>query len=73
MNRFVFGAVVASAALFVLGAQQSTIDIGRVEKSGALPAIAIPDLRGDGQAQGFMGVVQLDPVGRRLDGRRFEA
>jgi TolB protein len=55
MNRLVCGAVVASAALFVLGAQQSTIDIGSVVKTGALPAIAIPDLRGDGQAQGFMG------------------
>ncbi len=54
MNRFVCGAAVATAALFVLGAQQSTIDIGTAVKNGALPAIAIPDLRGDGQAQGFM-------------------
>ncbi len=55
MNRFLCGAVVASAALFVLGAQQSTIDIGSVVKPGALPAMAIPDFRGDAQAQGFMG------------------
>ena len=49
--RFFFPAIVAGAVLLV--AQQPTYNIGEVSKEGR-PAIAIPDLRGTGEAQAFM-------------------
>lgn len=54
MNRLVLAASFSTAALLLLAAQQNPIDIGTAVKSGALPVIAIPDLRGDGQAQPLM-------------------
>jgi TolB protein len=57
MNRIVSAAAVSAAALFMLAAQQNPVDIGVVRKSGELPSIAIPDFRGDGQAQGLMPVL----------------
>jgi TolB protein len=46
----VFPIIFAGAILL---AQQNTLNIGEVSKEGR-PAIAIPDLRGAGEAQGFM-------------------
>lgn len=43
----------AFAGTILLLAQQSTIDLGIITK-GERPAIAIPDLRGSGEAQAFM-------------------
>src|SRR6185369_13726261 len=53
MNRLVWVAAALAAFLLALGAQQP-IDVGTVSK-GQLPTIAIPDLRGSGDAQKFMG------------------
>jgi TolB protein len=50
--RLIFPAFAAGAMLLL--AQQSTIDIGTITK-GERPAIAIPDLRGSGEAQAVMG------------------
>src|SRR5438270_4906830 len=52
--RFLLGAVVAGAVLLI--AQQPTLNIGEISKEGR-PAIAIPDLRGAGEAQAFMAAV----------------
>jgi TolB protein len=52
LSRLIFPALAAGAMLLL--AQQSTIDIGTITK-GERPAIAIPDLRGSGEAQAFMG------------------
>jgi TolB protein len=51
----IFGiAMAAAATLLVLGAQQTDFS-GIINKSGQIPAIAVPDLRGDAGAQAFMG------------------
>src|SRR4051812_36013764 len=51
--RLLFPAIIAGAVLLI--AQQPTYNIGEVSKEGR-PAIAIPDLRGAGEAQAFMAV-----------------
>ena len=51
MKRLVWFVVAPAAALMVLTAQDMTIHL----QEGQRPALAIPDLRGDAQAQPFMG------------------
>src|ERR1039457_3369691 len=51
MKRLVWFVVAPAAALVALMAQDATLRI----KQGQRPALAIPDLRGDAQAQPFMG------------------
>ena len=51
MKRFVWLVAAPAAALTALMAQDITIHL----QEGQRPALAIPDLRGDGQAQPFMG------------------
>ncbi|HEX3746294.1 MAG TPA: hypothetical protein VHW09_20290 [Bryobacteraceae bacterium] len=55
MKRIVWIIVSATVFLTALAAQQSDFNV--VLKSGGnLPALAVPDLRGDGQSQSFMSV-----------------
>ena len=54
MKAFLWITGAAAATLAVLAAQQS--DLGVIRKSGQLPALAVPDFRGDGQTQSFMAV-----------------
>jgi len=54
MNRVVWVAAVPAVFLVVLGAQQPHIDIGTI-REGQKTVIAIPDLRGSGEAQNLMG------------------
>ena len=57
MKRLVWLAVVAAGLLLVLQAQD-TVFKGVIEGSrGRTPTIALPDLRGSGEAQGLMGVL----------------
>jgi TolB protein len=52
--RRIFGlAALSAGAILLLAAQQQTIDIGTITK-GERPSIAIPDLRGAGEAQPLM-------------------
>ena len=51
MKRLVWFVVAPAAALMALMAQDATLRI----QEGQRPALAIPDLRGDAQAQPFMG------------------
>src|ERR1035438_6099698 len=51
MKRLVWLVVAPAAALMSLMAQDMTIHL----QEGQRPALAIPDLRGDAQAQPFMG------------------
>jgi len=53
MKKVLWLAAAAGAALTVLGAQQVTIFL----QQGQQPAMAIPDLRGDGQAQPLMAAL----------------
>jgi TolB protein len=55
MNRVVWIAGVAAAFLMIVAAQQPTIGIGTISKDVQNRVIAIPDLRGTGDAQKFMG------------------
>src|SRR5664280_1832107 len=54
MNRIAWIAAICAVWLPVLGAQQSTIDLGTIT-GGQRPVVAIPDLKGSGDAQNFMG------------------
>src|ERR1051326_1611086 len=54
MNKLVWIAAVLAAFLLVLGAQQPPIGLGTIT-GGQKPTLAIPDLRGTGEAQNFMG------------------
>ncbi|HEY2013427.1 MAG TPA: hypothetical protein VGH38_07995 [Bryobacteraceae bacterium] len=54
MNRLVWIAAAFAAFLLVLGAQQPTVDLGTI-RGGQRVTIAIPDLKGSGDAQPFMG------------------
>ena len=51
MKRLLWFAIAPAAALALLMAQDMTIHL----QEGQIPALAIPELRGDGQAQPFMG------------------
>ncbi len=51
MRRLLWFAMAPAAALVLLTAQDMTIHL----QEGQIPALAIPDLRGDGQAQPLMG------------------
>jgi len=53
MKRILFFSSITLAIAAFLGAQQIQRDIG---KQGQKPTIAVPDLRGSGEAQQFMGV-----------------
>ena len=53
MKKIFWITSVAAAALAVLAAQQPDASI-TIRKNGQLPALAVPDFRGDGQAQSFM-------------------
>src|SRR5271165_5271512 len=52
MKRLVWLAIVSAGALFLLPAQDINIV---VSKEGDRPRMAIPDFRGSGEAQTFMG------------------
>jgi len=54
MKRFVCTAAASAVAIWMLAAQQSTLDLGTLSKYGELPAIAVPDLKGVAEAQGYM-------------------
>jgi TolB protein len=54
MRRIVWIMSAAAAALVVAAAPQS--DLGVIKKTGELPALAVPDFRGDPGAQQFMAV-----------------
>jgi TolB protein len=53
MKKIVSAMVAAAATLVVLAARQT--DFSGVIKGTARPALAVPDFRGDGQAQAFVG------------------
>src|SRR5437588_5202512 len=53
MNRMIWMAVALAAFLLALAAQQP-IDVGKIS-GGQTRTIAIPDLKGSGEAQNFMG------------------
>jgi TolB protein len=53
MKKMVSVMGVAAATLWVLAAQQADFNV--VIKKGERPILAVPDFRGDGQAQAFMG------------------
>jgi TolB protein len=53
MKRIVWITGVAAATLAVLAAQQTDFSTV-IRKTGQLPALAVPDFRGDGAAQAFM-------------------
>ncbi len=54
MKRILCAAAASAAAIWMLAAQQNTLDLGVLRKGGEIPAIAVPDLRGSGEAQGLM-------------------
>jgi TolB protein len=54
MKKIVWIAMAAAGTLLVLGAQQTDFS-GIIRKGGEIPALAVPDLRGDAGAQAFMG------------------
>jgi len=56
----------AAATLLALAAQQADFNVV-LKRNGQLPAIAIPDFRGDGQAQGLMAVFN-ETLWKDLDG-----
>jgi TolB protein len=53
MNKIACVMGTAAATLLVLAAQQ--VDLGTIRRDAQRPALAVPDFRGDGQAQAFMG------------------
>ena len=53
MKRIVWIIGAAAATLAALFAQQTDFS-GVIKGNGALPSLAVPDLRGDGQSQAFM-------------------
>ncbi len=53
MSRLLWLSALPAGALFLLTAQQPTLDIGTITK-GERPTMAIPDFRGAGEAQSFM-------------------
>src|ERR1041384_5265623 len=53
MKKFVWLIAVTSGLLLILHAQDFRTEIDK--SKGKLPAIAIPDLRGSGETQAFMG------------------
>ncbi len=55
MKRIVWMTGAAAATLAILAAQQSDFT-GLIKSGGAGPSLAVPDFRGDGQAQSFMTV-----------------
>jgi TolB protein len=66
MNRLVWLVAAPAAALMALMAQDATLRI----QEGQRPALAVPDLRGDGQAQPFMGAFN-DTLWNSLDGSGY--
>jgi TolB protein len=56
MRQFIWILGAAAATLAVLAAQQGDINITINKPTGQRPALAVPDFRGDGQSQSFMGV-----------------
>ncbi|MGB9456207.1 MAG: hypothetical protein WCB12_09200 [Bryobacteraceae bacterium] len=56
MNRLVWIAAAAAAALMMVDAQQGPVFTGNVNKAAQLPVIAVPDFRGTGAAESYMGV-----------------
>src|SRR5216683_220566 len=52
MKKLICFALASAGALFVLTAQDARIVVDRTQ--GVIPVIAIPDLRGSGDAQKFM-------------------
>ena len=55
MKRIVWMTGAAAATLAILAAQQTDFT-GLIKSGGAGPSLAVPDFRGDGQAQSFMTV-----------------
>src|SRR5580704_7996161 len=55
MKRIVWMTGAAAATLAILAAQQSDFT-GIIKGGGAIPALAVPGFRGDGQSQSFMTV-----------------
>jgi TolB protein len=56
MRRILWGMGAAAATLMILAAQQSDFSTIISKKNGQLPMLAVPDFRGDGQAQPQMAV-----------------
>ena len=62
MKRLVWVIAALAAGLLVLAAQNP--DFQGIITSTERPSMALPDFRGDGQAQAFMGAFNSDPAGR---------
>ena len=54
MNKLLWIAAASAAALMLVDAQQQPNITGTVRKAAELPVIAVPDLRGAGNAQNYM-------------------